>query len=529
MEFYRIPNPSPRTARPPGEPHSLPKPTAKVRRMSRHEALAAEPGFTTVEPLAPDTLANLNWPRARTQKISRLARYVTLFLSDVLALLTSFAFAYFAWAHLVLRQPLLTYLELLPLLCLFPISYAAVGLYPGFGLGVAESLKRSSYSTSVSFVVLAAASFAFKADPRYSRITFAITWACSLAIVPLCRAFTCSLVSRFRWWREPTIVFGSLSQIELTVRSVNSAPSLGYDIGGALCQDDTLIGRVVQQVPILGGLELVPELTRRGVTTILAWDSPSMASELADLQQQIHHMLFMRDDGRLPVERVQMRNLGGVLGIEFTNELLRPANQVIKRAIDLLLAVSCLAIAAPIILVAGLVIKAASPGPAFFRQEREGLHGRKFSVLKLRTMQPDSDRSLGEVLTRDPELLREWQRSIKLSRDPRVIPLIGPWLRRFSFDELPQLWNVITGDMSLVGPRPFPDYHLRLLSPEFKRLRSKVRPGLTGMWQVSVRSGGSVAEQERYDNYYIRNWSVWLDAYILARTVTAVFTGKGAY
>ena len=469
------------------------------------------------------------WRGPRTRKYSRLARYVILSTSDVSALLVSFSCGYIAWSHLVLHQPLSTYVGLLPLFWLFPVSYAAVGLYPGFGLGVAESLRRLFYSTSMSFLVLAAASFAFKADPRYSRITFTITWIAALAIVPLSRSLTVCLAKRLPWWREPTVVFGTLPQIELTIRSVCSVDSLGYEIVGALCQDERMYGRSVGNVRILGGLNYVPDLTERGVATILAWDSPAVASELADIQEQVYQMLFIREEGRLPIERVQMRNLGGVLGIEFTNELLRRDNRFIKRSLDVVVGALGLLIAAPIIAICGIIIKIASPGPLFFRQQREGLNGRRFTVWKLRTMRADAELRLGDLLNGDPKLLREWQQNAKLSRDPRLIPIVGRWLRRLSLDELPQLWNVIIGDMSLVGPRPFPEYHLRMLSPEFKRFRAKVRPGLTGMWQVAVRSKGSVAEQERFDKYYIRNWSVWLDMYLLARTVSAVLSGRGAY
>jgi Undecaprenyl-phosphate galactose phosphotransferase WbaP len=496
--------------------------------MLQHEALPTGAGFGATQHVTSDAFDDHAWRGARTQKLLRLARYVILSSSDVAALLISFAAGYTVWAYLVLHQPLSVYVSLLPLISLFPVSYAAAGLYPGFGLGAVESLRRLSYSTSLSFLVLAAASFAFKADPLYSRVTFGLTWLLALAVVPLCRSLTFSTANRLRWWREPTVVLGTLSQIELTIRSVTGASSLGYDIVGALCQDHRAAGRVTDDVPILGGPQLVPALTRLGVTTILAWDSPSVARELADVQQQTHHMLFIREEGRLPIERVQIKNLGGVLGIEFTNELLRASNQLIKRTLDICIGFACLLVAAPIIAICAIIIKTVSPGPAFFRQQREGLYGRKFPVWKLRTMHPDAEYRLQELLTRDPTLRKEWQQSVKLARDPRLIPVVGRWLRRLSLDELPQLWNVLVGDMSLVGPRPFPEYHLRMLSPDFRSLRSKVRPGLTGMWQVTVRSGGSIAEQERYDNYYIRNWSVWLDVYVLARTVSAVVLAKGA-
>lgn len=496
--------------------------------MLQREALATG-GFGAVPNFTSEAFDSRTWRGPRARKLLRLARSAILSISDVTALLISFAVGYTTWAYLILHQPLSVYVTLLPLISLFPVSYATAGLYPGFGLGAVESLRRLSYSTSMSFLVLAAASFAFKADPLYSRVTFGLTWILALAIVPLCRWLTFSTANRLRWWREPTVVLGTLSQIELTIRSVTGAGPLGYDIVGALCQDQRTIDRITGDVPILGGPQLVPELTRLGVTTILAWDSPSVARELADIQQQTHRMLFIREEGRLPIERVQVRNLGGVLGIEFTNELLRVSNQLIKRVLDLCVGFACLLLAAPIIAICALLIKVASPGPVFFRQQREGLYGRKFPVWKLRTMHPDAEHRLQELLKRNPKLHKEWQQSVKLARDPRLIPVVGPWLRRFSLDELPQLWNVLVGDMSLVGPRPFPEYHLRMLSPDFRLLRSKVRPGLTGMWQVTVRSGGSVAEQERYDNYYIRNWSVWLDMYVLARTISAVLTARGAY
>jgi lipopolysaccharide/colanic/teichoic acid biosynthesis glycosyltransferase len=231
----------------------------------------------------------------------------------------------------------------------------------------------------------------------------------------------------------------------------------------------------------------------------------------------------------LPVERVRICNLGGVLGIEFTNSLLHWQNRCIKRTLDVVLSAIFLVLTSPLIALGGLLVKCSSHGPSFFCQVREGLGGRPLRVWKLRTMYQDAERRLEEFLSDNPELRREWEERFKLARDPRVIAGVGVFLRRFSIDELPQLWNVVRGEMSLVGPRPFPEYHLQRFPPEFRELRRRVRPGLTGMWQVMVRSRGGIEEQNMYDTYYIRNWSIWLDLYILARTILAVLASRGAY
>jgi Undecaprenyl-phosphate galactose phosphotransferase WbaP len=465
------------------------------------------------------------WTRALGLRLARLGLLVGV---DLLALFGSWLFAYFVWANALLHQPATIYGQILPLLFTFPLAYAASGLYPGFGLGAVETLRRLSFSTTFCFLAMAACSFAFKASAVYSRMAFMIAWTASLVAVPLFRFTLLSAVSGLSWWGEPTVIFGTARQARLTAQLTSRAFSLGYRIVGIVTPDLSLAGSRLEGLPVLGGLEQAEALARAGVSTVLVWNSLRLSRIRVRLQDHFRHVVLIHDAEELPTEYACIRNLGGLLGIEFTNQLLQRKNQAIKRSLDVIVAALALIITAPIMGLSIVLIKLVSPGPAFFTQEREGLGGKKFKVWKLRTMHPNAERLLAERLARNDELRREWQRNMKLAHDPRIIPIVGTLLRRLSIDELPQLWNVIRGQMSLVGPRPFPEYHLDCFPPAFRALRATVRPGLSGMWQVMIRNSGGLEEQQLFDSYYIRNWSLWLDFYIMVRTVLAALSAKGA-
>lgn len=199
-----------------------------------------------------------------------------------------------------------------------------------------------------------------------------------------------------------------------------------------------------------------------------------------------------------------------------------------KRAIDLTLSVSLGMLVLPLLIVIAAAIKCVSRGPVFYGQIRVGRGGECFRVWKFRTMIENAEHRLDRFLGEHPELHREWARKFKLENDPRVIPRVGGFLRRTGLDELPQLWNVFVGNMSMVGPRPLPLYHLAEFDPEFRALRETVPPGITGQWQVH---GGNLGECEciqHWDDDYIRNWSLWLDLQILFRTPGVMILRPGA-
>jgi Undecaprenyl-phosphate galactose phosphotransferase WbaP len=489
--------------------------------LSSEESLAA----SEVDGLSvPASVWDARWPLW----LPKTANILILLLTDMLALLIATSLGYVLWVGPVLHQAPSAYVNLAPLLWVFPLGYAGAGLYPGFGVGAVEILRRLSYCTSFGFLVMAAASFVLKLPAAYSRVAFALAWGTSLISVPLLRFLVLSVVSRWQWWREPAVLVGSRLWVQQAVRSLNEALSLGYRPVGVLSSDLRQHGRDVAGLPAFGGLEQATLLVKSGVRVAIIGESEERDSVVSRLQEHFHRVVMVREYGDLPVEPVQVRNLGGVFGLEFTNNLLHRQNRFIKRTLDVMLGAILLCFALPVIALGGFLVKLSSRGPIFFCQQREGFGGRPIKVWKLRTMYQDAEQRHEKFLAVNPEARLEWERHFKLAHDPRVISGVGTFLRRFSLDELPQVLSVITGEMSFVGPRPFPEYHLRKLPSEFRELRRRVRPGLTGLWQVMVRSHGGLEEQRRYDTYYIRNWSLWFDVYILARTAMAVLTGRGA-
>lgn len=194
-----------------------------------------------------------------------------------------------------------------------------------------------------------------------------------------------------------------------------------------------------------------------------------------------------------------------------------------KRALDLLLVLMAFPIALPIILVAGLALWLES-GLPFYSQDRLGRHGKRFRIFKLRTMVRNADACLQDHLDRDPALRREWDETQKLKQDPRITP-VGRFLRISSLDELPQLWNVFTGDMSLVGPRPMLPEQLSLYGDASAYFA--VKPGITGLWQVSSRNESSFASRAQADADYLRAMGLQLDLTLIWRTVGVVAKGTG--
>jgi Undecaprenyl-phosphate galactose phosphotransferase WbaP len=411
---------------------------------------------------------------------------------------------------------------------LLPV-HAYLGLYSCWGLCPIERLRLRALGA----LTLAAATFV---------VTSAWTSPADIAIICLITAMLFvtghyleglarSRLMRRGLWGAPTILIGSPEKCAQMGKTLLSNPKLGLQPVGIVTDQPERGAWPGTPLPILCGITEAHRLTGLAEVAVVA------ASDLAesDMTEALRlsrlpfaHVIVTESSGGIPNLGLRTRNLGAAAGLELRFDLFRPGNLALKRLVDLAIALPVAIAATPLVAILALAVKLADPGPAFYSQRRVGRDGSVLEVLKLRTMYRDAEARLGEHLLNDPEAAAEWARFFKLSVDPRILPGIGHFLRRSSLDELPQLWNILRGDMSVVGPRPFPDYHMSGFDPDFQALRVSVPPGLTGLWQVSSRSGGDLEVQKEQDLFYIRNWSIWLDLYILIETIPAVLSARGA-
>ncbi len=286
----------------------------------------------------------------------------------------------------------------------------------------------------------------------------------------------------------------------------------------------------VEGVPVVGDLSLAPLLAARLQVQYAVLAMPGVASEkLVRISERVGgvftHMLVIPDLFGLASLGVPARDVGGILGLEVRQQLLLRGPRAAKRALDLALtSIGGLCIL-PICALIALAIVIDSRGSAFYGQSRLGQSGGRFHALKFRTMHGDGEKRLQALLDADPQLRDEYIIFHKLKNDPRITR-IGKHLRKYSLDELPQLWNVLRGDMSLVGPRPYLEREITDMNAQ-EGLILRAPPGVTGLWQVSDRNTIDFHGRVRMDVYYVRNWSPWLDFYILARTLGAVLRGTG--
>ncbi|MFZ8846946.1 MAG: exopolysaccharide biosynthesis polyprenyl glycosylphosphotransferase [Candidatus Hydrothermia bacterium] len=258
--------------------------------------------------------------------------------------------------------------------------------------------------------------------------------------------------------------------------------------------------------------------------------NPAMdLKEISKLFKKYKNVKFAFAESGIPLLNVQIENIftQPLSFVSVRNNLLSKNMLITKRIFDIVFSIFLIFLFSPIIVITAILIKLTSKGPIFYVQERPGRFGRMIKIYKFRTMYLDADKKLEEILKNNEELREEFMKYRKLKNDPRITPL-GRFLRRFSIDEIPQLFNVLKGDMSIVGPRPYQIDEIEHMG-EYKDIVLSVRPGLTGLWQISGRSDLSFQAKLKIETWYVLNWNLWLDLFIIIRTIPVVISGKGAY
>lgn len=431
---------------------------------------------------------------------------------------------------------------IVPAFCLVLFTYSK--LYPGVGIDPAEEIKLVTQYVSTAFVGGWIVLGWSQAGWILHHFALPILWVLSIPSILLLRWSVRIASVRLGLWGEPVVVMGGGEGMHRIMRYFLERKRLGYIPVMAVL--DGLGGRqLTVPMPVIDRSSLIRSeahrFARAGISTLMV-DVSAMpdffrSEEAVPLFLLFRRIILISDLPWLDGASMHIQDFEGMIGIAAQKGVLTPLDAFLKRTLDIVVGSVAAAVLLPVMLAAAIWIKLDSPGPVFYDQERRaknrrkikrpGDHGRKIRIYKLRTMFTNMDRTLEAYLQTHPAARVEWEATQKLRADPRITRA-GRFLRRFSIDEMPQLLNVIRGEMSLVGPRPVMPEQVSLYGKHIEAY-SGVRPGMTGLWQVSGRNRTSFQERVRLDVYYIRNWSVWLDIYILLRTVWVVVYRDGAY
>jgi len=409
--------------------------------------------------------------------------------------------------------------------------YQGCSIYSGAGVGPAEEFRRIFYSLGIIFIGMGFANYSYRPHSYlYSRTILGSTYFISLLLIPMNRILFRKLLTRLEWWGVPVILIGSGETARNLFNSLSSHPEYGLRPIGYFT--DHPENTMPASAHLLGSLREIPsKTTMSGVKyAILAKedgaDSPYIQGLIKQYGTLFPHLLLVPKALVHTGTGVTLKNIGEMTGLEIRHNLRIPSIYRIKRILDYLLTLPAILLTLPLVGLIALWIKLDSPGPIFFKHRRMARNGQQINIYKFRTMVQNAGPKLEELLRTNPELNQEWSTYGKLKNDPRITRT-GKWLRKTSLDELPQLFNVLQGKITLVGPRPIIEEEL-VQYGESAELFDRVLPGLTGLWQVSGRNELTYADRARLDQYYVNNWSVWIDIYILAKTVYAVLFRHGA-
>ena len=407
---------------------------------------------------------------------------------------------------------------------------SVLGLFPASGINPVCEMRKQMTSTGGSFLLLISLNGLVGEVTKDEMITIAVALPLALMLTPVARFTTRKIFGQFQWWGEKVIIVGNGLQGRHVYEFLRKLPQRGLQPLG-IVDDSAEQGNSTRCIGNTADLlQICKRLNCHWVIAAVADKNHAEVSRILTYASHVPNLIVLSNSMMMPSMWTESFEAAGLAGVHIQDRLLFPLQRMWKRLADLVLSAFFLTLSLPFFAFVAVWIRLTSPGPAFFQHHgRIGREGKTFGAYKIRTMVVNAEQVLEKHLKSDPKALEEWNRDLKLKNDPRIIPGIGQFLRRTSLDELPQLVNVLLGDMSLVGPRPiYTDIEVQKFGELFP-IYLRVRPGLTGLWQVSGRNNTSYEDRVRLDSYYVRNWSLWLDYFILLRTIRTVLFREGSY
>lgn len=367
-----------------------------------------------------------------------------------------------------------------------------------------------------------------------SRLFMVLLGVFSFMFLCFFRLMAKEVLTFFHLWQRPVVIIGAGKTAEILSKAFANEPGVGYKIVG-LIEDHYQERPLTKEYPYLGTFDTLEEAIIRSkvrdvIIAVPGLDRQSMLALMQRVQPLIRNLTIVPDLFGVPVANIEAERFvdDRLVLLKTKNNLESPVNKCVKRMFDLIVGSCILICILPLLVVLAFCIKCDSKGPVFHIAKRIGKNNREFSCYKFRTMKPDADTILQKYLQENQAAKKEWELFAKLrGYDPRVTK-VGKWMRRYSLDELPQIFNVLLGSMSLVGPRPYLPRERKDMGYYLNTISQTV-PGITGLWQVSGRNEIDFQGRLKLDAWYVRNWSVWQDVVLLFKTVKVVLNRKGAY
>lgn len=472
-----------------------------------------------------------NWYRERYRRTSSSLTTSFLILADMISIMLCIGGGFFLIRIFYGGISFYSFVTYWPYLPAFIVIFLIYNLYPGTSLAPAEELRRITYSSLIVHTGIILSRFIYYLEFDTVSAAFSVSFVFSIMGLLAGRSVMRRFLSVTGLGGIPAVIYGAGYTGRAVVDRLLASKYAGY-IPVLILDDDIEKGSEYRGIPIINDTKLGPEIVRRFNIKMAIVAMPSLSQRplknlISYSVSAFRYNVLIPDIFSITNIWMSVRDFGGILGFATSHRLNMFWNLWIKRLMDLSITLIGSIILFPLLLCIVLLIKVSSPGPVLYSQERIGQKGKTFRTYKFRSMVSDADERLKELLAQDKRAREEWEQNQKLKNDPRIT-LIGKLLRKTSLDEIPQFINVLRGEMSLIGPRPIVKAEIKKYGSDFQRVFS-IKPGLTGLWQVSGRSDTNYTDRVSFDTYYLQSWSVWLDIWIIGKTMGVILRGNGAY